>query len=540
MNKSAVDRGLFRAKYLKKYITTIQKNQSTSQDDVFTKPDRTKVAGMGKYGSYDKLNDRGFVPEETRIENGDVILAKISPIQPIGNSSKTFKDNSESYKSHVPGVVDKVWTGIYNYEGYEMRKMRIRSERIPIIGDKYCLRKNADVQTTDGWINITKITKKHKIATLVDGKYIKYVKPIDVYNFKYNGKMYKLTSQQVDLDVTMDHELYVKKRDRDKYELIPAKDVMGKRVRFKKDCINNYPEQKYMTINHNGKEYQYDMDAFLELLGIWIADGCLADGNGVELSGEKQRKIDKMRDVCNRLNLNLTFRKNVGSHLNNEDLGCKHQFCDKIIYTFLKPYNVGALNKYLPKFVFGLSQRQSRILLNSLIHSDGSSNNQGSVCYYTSSKKLADDVMRLTIHAGWSGSIKTLRKKGSKWKIKNRTGTTNADSLVVRIVKSKNNPQINHGHCHEQNGQKEETYHYKGNVYCLEVPSHVFMIRLNGKNVWVGNCSRHRLVQKSILPNIFEAMYLGKQLESSTIDKISRYSDASPFWGNTIKLRGHP
>jgi len=139
ISQSAVDRGLYITKYVKKYITTVQKNQSTSQDDVFTKPDRSKVAGM-RHGSYDKLNDQGYVPEETTIENGDIIMAKISPIQPIGTSDKTFKDNSEQYKSHVAGVVDRVWTEIYNHEGYEMRKMRVRSERIPIIGDKFCSR----------------------------------------------------------------------------------------------------------------------------------------------------------------------------------------------------------------------------------------------------------------------------------------------------------------------------------------------------------------------------------------------------------------
>ena len=139
ISQSAIDRGLYITKSVKKYITTIQKNQSTSQDDVFTKPDRSKVAGM-RHGSYDKLNDQGYVPEEMVIENGDIIMAKISPIQPIGTSDKTFKDNSEQYKSHVPGVVDRVWTEIYNHEGYEMRKMRVRSERIPIIGDKFCSR----------------------------------------------------------------------------------------------------------------------------------------------------------------------------------------------------------------------------------------------------------------------------------------------------------------------------------------------------------------------------------------------------------------
>ena len=92
---------------LKKYSTIIQKNQSTSQDDEFIKPDPGKVIGM-RHGSYDKLNDAGYVDEEKKIENGDIILAKVSPINPVGQSTKAFKDNSEAFKSHVSGKVDKV------------------------------------------------------------------------------------------------------------------------------------------------------------------------------------------------------------------------------------------------------------------------------------------------------------------------------------------------------------------------------------------------------------------------------------------------
>lgn len=139
MNKAAIDRGLFRSTSLKKSQTTLQKNQSTSQDDVFVKPDRSQVTGL-RYGSYEKLNEKGYAPEETFVENGDIIIGKVSPIQPIGNSNKVFKDSSEHYKAHVPGVIDRVWTELYNNEGYEMRKVRIRSERIPMIGDKFCSR----------------------------------------------------------------------------------------------------------------------------------------------------------------------------------------------------------------------------------------------------------------------------------------------------------------------------------------------------------------------------------------------------------------
>jgi DNA-directed RNA polymerase II subunit RPB2 len=134
-NKSAIDRGLFSSMAMKKYMISVQKNQSTGQDDQLIKPDPTKVTGL-RPGSYDKLNDKGYVPEETQILNGDIILAKVSPIQPTGDSNKTYKDSSETYKSHAPGVVDKVYSDIYNNEGYEMRKMRVRSERIPEIGDK--------------------------------------------------------------------------------------------------------------------------------------------------------------------------------------------------------------------------------------------------------------------------------------------------------------------------------------------------------------------------------------------------------------------
>lgn len=139
LNQSAIDRGLYRSSNLTKLSTTIQKNQSTSQDDVFLKPDQSLVTGM-KQGSYDKLNEFGYVPEETPIAKGDIIIGKVSPIQPVGNSTKIYKDNSEVYKYTVPGVVDKVWTKIHNYEGYEMRKIRIRSERTPKIGDKMCSR----------------------------------------------------------------------------------------------------------------------------------------------------------------------------------------------------------------------------------------------------------------------------------------------------------------------------------------------------------------------------------------------------------------
>ena len=139
INKSAVDRGLFRGETLKKYHSEISKNPSTSQDDIFTKPDKNKVTGM-KQADYSKLNENGFVPEETEIEPHTIIIGKASPIQPTGNNNKVYKDSSTIYKQPVKGVVDRVHTGIYNADGYEMYNVKIRTERIPVIGDKFSTR----------------------------------------------------------------------------------------------------------------------------------------------------------------------------------------------------------------------------------------------------------------------------------------------------------------------------------------------------------------------------------------------------------------
>ncbi len=135
-NKASVDRGLFLCDSLKKEHSEIVKNPSTSQDDVFTKPDTNKVTGM-QQGNYDKLNDKGFVPEETIINNQDIIIGKVSPIQPTGTNNKVYKDNSVQFKSNVEGVIDRVHTGVYNNDGYEMYNVRLRMERVPIIGDKF-------------------------------------------------------------------------------------------------------------------------------------------------------------------------------------------------------------------------------------------------------------------------------------------------------------------------------------------------------------------------------------------------------------------
>lgn len=252
-NQSAIDRGIFRVDSLKKYSSKIQKNPSTSLDDIFCKPDSNTVTNMKQAIYYNKLNDDGYVPEETEIHNNDIIIGKISPIQATTTSAgtKTFKDSSEIFKSNVTGVIDRVHTGVFDSEGYQMYNVRVRMERTPIVGDKFCLLPDTQVLTSIGFIPIKSITLTHKVACLSNKQEIYYTEPTELFKFNHQGKMYKIKNNDIQLTTTLTHKMYVKKNDI--YELLLAKDIIDKNVYYKKNGINN-KKDKIETYKKDGLE----------------------------------------------------------------------------------------------------------------------------------------------------------------------------------------------------------------------------------------------------------------------------------------------
>ena len=138
-NQGSIDRGLFQATI---YHTVKDEDKKVHGDEeIRCRPDKTKTKGM-KYANYDKVNDQGVIPEDTRLENRDILIAKVLPIKEARNDhTKTIKyeDQSKMYRTTEECYVDKNLIE-RNGDGYNFCKVRVRTVRKPVIGDKFSSR----------------------------------------------------------------------------------------------------------------------------------------------------------------------------------------------------------------------------------------------------------------------------------------------------------------------------------------------------------------------------------------------------------------
>ena len=138
-NKGAVDRGLFIATV---YHTEKDEDKKINGDEeIRCKPDPSRTKGM-KYGNYNKINNEGVIPENTLIENRDVIISKVIPIKENKNDHTKvikYEDQSKLFRTSEDTYVDKNYIQ-RNGDGYKFAKVRTRIIRRPVIGDKFSSR----------------------------------------------------------------------------------------------------------------------------------------------------------------------------------------------------------------------------------------------------------------------------------------------------------------------------------------------------------------------------------------------------------------
>nr|YP_009184694.1 beta subunit of RNA polymerase [Oogamochlamys gigantea]ALO62823.1 beta subunit of RNA polymerase [Oogamochlamys gigantea] len=362
---------------------------------------------------------------------------------------------------------------------------------IHMVDDKiHCLTPDHDVLTNIGWLPINRITMNREIATLTPNGELVYQLPLYVFKyFNYKGPLYHIKNTNLDLLVTPNHRMFVQSGQIsdapfEGYELIEANKIIGQHKKYLKNANWTKPDYQFILpslLNSSSSEITpaktVEMKSWLKFFGLWITEGSVSTNivpkkNGVyqiQVLQNKPHPVKIIIEALTKLGYNYTIIDN------------KLTIRNKQLWFYLRPYSIGALKKKLPDWVWDLSQSQARILLYAMCLGSGFCRGS-SINYYTSSTKLADDFMRLALHAGWSAD-KILDNKNSV--VQGYKVLSKHNVWRLSVIKSKKSTTWTEL---KQNAQTEEIIPlYHGPIFCLSISNEVFYVRRQGLPVWTGN-----------------------------------------------------
>jgi DNA-directed RNA polymerase II subunit RPB2 len=138
INEGALKRGLFRTTYYNSYEAHEEKENigGAQETKVFINSmNNNQVSNLKEGYDYSKLNEEtGIIIENSIVDEKTIVMGMA-----VMNEDDELTDSSIKPKKGQTGIVDKSYIS-KNMEGKRIAKVRIRAERIPAIGDKFCSR----------------------------------------------------------------------------------------------------------------------------------------------------------------------------------------------------------------------------------------------------------------------------------------------------------------------------------------------------------------------------------------------------------------
>ena len=458
---------------------------------------------------YDKLDKDGVIKPGAKIKPGDPTFLGLRKSTMSADDlllgrlhkslARPYREQAQSWDhDHEGEVVDVVKTP-------KRIAYTIKTKEPMQIGDKLCYTEDTEVLTATGWVPVSEVTYRTACYTLNSAGIIELHTPTALHYYDEADELYELESQQVNLRVTPNHHLYVKSRGAKLFKLQTAAEVIGKRVKHKKDGKWKGVTPKYVSLaqvaeKKSGRKPKplapIPTLPWCRFLGAYLANGSYtmhsrkdrgntteyrvqvhtAEGQTHSVSGDQHTWIQKLIEDCG---FKGQLRKD------------RHIISSRQLTEYLSRFG-HASDKHIPAEVFSWGVDAAEAVLTGLLGCDGNLSNSGSLSYCTTSQQLANDVQRLALHAGWAANIKRTVPDNPNWNIR----------YDVRIIRKKLHPEVNHGHVKAQEGQCERIVKSKDPVWGITVPNHTLYVRVKGTPVWSGNSGRYG--NKGVVSQIIE------------------------------------
>lgn len=437
-----------------------------------------------------------------------VMAATEAPIDTISLAAGTsYKKDNVSYK-RVESCVKHRHTSVLEHATITFRIDGI---------SRACYDKETEVLTHEGWKYFKDVKIGEKVLTLNPETGYAEFQPIeDIIQYKYDGDMHYYHSQSVNLVVTPNHNMWMKRYDvrvPDSFHLVPSEDIKVKRFYFDKRVKYNHivssdfilPQVSYYRKNKMGDTYlkvlpekRFNRDNVMRFLAWYISEGSARYSEQdntwrISISQLKQKNYSRIKSALNSCGLSATTSYH---NVNDQHIQIGFQCGSRQWGDFLDKCGHRANLKQLPfdNIFDEFDAHTAKIFIDEYFLGDGSIDSNGCGKLFTSSPVLADQLYTLCYMAGYTAT-KTVRDKVEDYHV-GPNGVPikcNYPSYVIYVsLNGKRNYQPL-----MQTERNFDTVDYHDTVYCVTVPNHIIFVRRSGKAVWCGNCShqlvRHRL-----------------------------------------------
>lgn len=349
-----------------------------------------------------------------------------------------------------------------------------------------CFDPETEILTKEGWKKYYELKYNDLFVTLNKEGLIEYQKPERIIiQTDYSGVMYKLKTKYLDIMVTPNHRLLVKRKitlRKDRPKEMKIRKKIGKSYFFTEYypeyAVDNYGKPRWFKKNGkwapsykiSSKYKSFRIEDFIELLGYYIAEGNIQD-NLIIINQRKEQSKNKILECIKRMKLQYSLYIDKIAIRNSE-----------LLEEFKKLGK--ASNKYIPRWVLDLHKEYLEILWKALVLGDGWKTGS-SESYSTTSYKLAGQIQELLLKMGYAGDICIKKSKNKNWK---DCYVIHRNTTVLEVQKRGTSKR-------EKKLFTEEWIPYEGLVWSVEVPNHTVYVRRNGKVVW--SCQSDKEDRKS-------------------------------------------
>ena len=328
----------------------------------------------------------------------------------------------------------------------------------PFRGGIQCVDEETEVLTPDGFKKYNEINVGDEIYTWKDGKLrIQKVQKVNISHYK--GEMHRYKSRDIEQVVTPNHRVLYKKNNSTEYD-----------VKYSSELINAKTPLTIpvSTLYYDKEEYPIS-DEMLQLITIVLTDGNIDIEEGKSgrvriFKSPKRFGGSLIRELLDNLGLEYIIKEN----------NCGFD-CEGIVEVFTLNSSSSAniislLNgtkKELPKWMFELSRRQARLVIDTWAKFDGhiAENEYGRMKLQCDNYNIADQLQHLCFLAG----------KGSR--IASRIIGNNKTETIYVIPFDRVNKSLN----------EKEKFIYEGIIWCPTTEDGIVVYRKNGVIFISGN-----------------------------------------------------